>query len=65
MFRIVNALFILTLIQLWWIAIWGLAYIVIDAIAGQSKRKEIYIYLTLLFSTVVILHLNPDMISRL
>lgn len=65
MFNTVNALFILTLIQLWWIAIWGLAYIAIDAIAGESKSKEIGIYIGMLVFTIVIFHLNPDMLSRL
>ena len=41
MFNTMNILFILTLIQFWWIAIWGLAYILIDNVAGTSKIKEI------------------------
>jgi len=60
-----NILFVLTLIQFWWIAIWGLAYIMIDALAGDSKIKEIYIYIFMLLFTAGVLHWNPDMLERL
>jgi hypothetical protein len=61
----VNILFILTLVQFWWIAIWGLAYIVIDALAGTSKIKEIAIYITMLLFTIFVLHHNPTMLDKL
>jgi glucose uptake protein GlcU len=65
MFNTMNALFILTLVQLWWIAIWGLAYIVIDAYAGSSRKKEMCIYVGMLIFTLAIFHLNPRMLERL
>ena len=60
-----NVLFLLTLIQFWWIAIWGLAYILIDAIAIQSKTKEVMIYVCMLIFTICIFHFNPHMLERL
>jgi hypothetical protein len=60
-----NILFLLTLIQFWWIAIWGLAYIAIDAIAGPSKIKEIGIYFGMIFFTMLIFHFNPHMVDKL
>ena len=65
MLKVANVLFLLTLIQFWWIAIWGLAYIVIDAIAGSSKIKELYIYFGMLLFTMVVFHFNPQMVERL
>jgi len=65
MLKTMNVLFLLTLIQFWWIAIWGLAYILIDAIAGQSKIKEVYIYFAMLLFTVGVFHFNPQMVERL
>jgi len=65
MFNTMNALFILTLIQVWWIAIWGLAYIAIDTYAGSSRKKELYIYIGMLIFTLAIFHLNPRMLERL
>ena len=56
---------VLTLIQFWWIAIWGIAYIMIDAIAGPSKITELWIYATMLAFTMVIINMNPEMINRL
>ena len=60
-----NVLFLLTLIQFWWIAIWGLAYILIDAIAIQSKTKEVIIYVCMLIFTIGVFHFNPHMLERL
>ncbi len=60
-----NVLFLLTLIQFWWIAIWGIAYIIIDAIAGPSKNIEIFIYICMIFFTIGVFYYNPDMIERL
>ena len=65
MFRTFNILFLITLIQFWWIAIWGLAYIFIDALAGPSKIKEIYIYVGMMILTAAIIHSNPQMLERL
>jgi hypothetical protein len=65
MLKTANVLFLLTLIQFWWIAIWGLAYILIDAFAGTSKIKEIYIYLGMLLFTIVVFHFNPELVQRL
>ena len=61
----IQFLLVLTLIQFWWIAIWGLAYIAIDAIAGTSKMAECSIYIFMLVFTVVIIHLNPRMLDKL
>ncbi len=65
MLKTANVLFLLTLIQFWWIAIWGLAYIFIDAVAGTSKTKEIGIYIGMLLFTMGVFHFNPDMVQRL
>jgi len=60
-----HFLLVLTLVQFWWIAIWGLAYIGIDAIAGTSKMTEVWIYFAMLLFTVIVIHLNPAMVDKL
>ena len=65
MLRTMNILFFITLIQFWWIAIWGLAYIFINAIAGQSKIKEFYIYVGMMILTATIIHSNPQLLNML
>ena len=64
-FHTIQFLFILTVIQFWWIAIWGLAYLVIDVVAGPSKRIECMIYAVMLLFTVVVIHYNPQMLEKL
>jgi hypothetical protein len=60
-----HFLFILTIIQFWWIAIWGIAYIVIDLIAGPSKIVELFIYFLMLLSTIYVVHTNPKILDKL
>jgi hypothetical protein len=60
-----EMLFKLTLIQFWWISIWGLAYMCISTIAGTSKAVEFSIYVTLLLFTMVVIHMNPKLLEKL
>jgi hypothetical protein len=55
---------IITIIQFWWIAIWGLAYIAIGAIAGKSKEIEILIYVSMLLAVLFFVQLNPSVIEK-
>ena len=64
-FQAIRFLFIITIIQFWWIAIWGLAYILINYIAGPSKYIESLIYIIMLLFTLLLIHSNPTMIERL
>ena len=58
-------LFTLTVIQFWWIAVWGIAYIVIGFIAGPSKSVELVLYASMLVFTVVVIQSNPELIRML
>ena len=60
-----NILFLLTLVQFWWIAIWGIAYILIDAFAGTSKIREVGIYIGMLVFTIGVFHFNPQLVEKL
>ena len=58
-------LLVLTIIQFWWIAVWGIAYMFVEMVAGDSVIIEFLIYATMLLLTMMILHLNPKMIDKL
>ena len=60
-----KLLWYLTLIQLWWIAIWGIAYIAIDYFAQKSKKRELFIYLIFLMVVIIILLSKPDLVKHL
>lgn len=56
---------ILTLIQFWWIAIWGLAYIGIDLVAGDSKVHQALIYLGFMLLVILLLQMKPRLVEKL
>lgn len=56
---------ILTLIQFWWIAIWGLAYIGIDLVAGDSKLKQVLIYIGFMLAVILVFQFQPKLIEKL
>jgi hypothetical protein len=62
---IFEALGYVTLLQLWWIAIWGIAYIAIEYVAKKSKIVEFYIYCGLLTLIIGVLLTNPILIKHL
>lgn len=64
-FSLIRFLTVITIIQFWWIAIWGLAYMAIEAVAGKSKSTEFLIYLGFLLFTVLIIQLDPSLLEKL
>lgn len=64
-FSLLRFIVTITLIQFWWIAIWGLAYIAISAIAGKSKNKEILLYIGILLSTLLVFQFEPSLLEKL
>ncbi len=56
---------VLTLIQFWWIAIWGLAYIGIEAVAGDSKYKQILVYIGFMMAVILAFQVEPRLIEKL
>lgn len=61
----ITLLSYITLLQLWWIAVWGIAYIIIEHISNKSKIKELFIYFTMLVIAVILLLKEPDLIEHL
>ena len=55
----------ITLIQLWWIAVWGIAYIIIEYVSNKSKIKELSIYFIMLVIAVFLILKEPDLIEHL
>jgi len=60
-----KIIFILTVIQFWWIAIWGIAYIVIDVLAGSSRLHELLIYFCMMIFTIAAVHMYPNLLDKL
>jgi len=56
---------VITVLQLWWIAVWGLAYMAIQAITGKSKIVEFWIYIGILFFSVMFITHRPHLLEKL
>jgi hypothetical protein len=55
----------ITLLQLWWIAVWGIAYIIIEYISNKSKIRDLSIYFIMLIIAVFLILNNPDLMEHL
>jgi hypothetical protein len=55
----------ITLLQLWWIAIWGIAYIAIEYYSQKSKVRELSIYILFILIVILTITTNPDLIEHL
>ena len=63
--QILEILFYVSLLQLWWVAIWGISYILIEWVSNKSRLIELYIYIGLLIGTIVLLLTNPHLMKHL
>lgn len=54
-----------TLIQLWWISVWGISYIVIEYLSNKSKKIELFIYVGLLILVLSIILNKPQLMRHL
>ena len=55
----------LLVVQMWWIAIWGLSYITIEYSVGKNKLMEFGVYIGLTALVTLIIQLNPQIIEAL
>jgi hypothetical protein len=60
-----NFMLVITIVQFWWIAVWGIMYIVIELVAGKSKQKEFWFYIGLMILTLFVIAANPRLIEKL
>jgi predicted membrane channel-forming protein YqfA (hemolysin III family) len=54
----------ITVIQLWWIAVWGIAYIAIEYLSQKSKKRELLIYFLFISVVFCVVLLKPDLIRH-
>ena len=64
-YTIAEKLIYITLFQLWWVAIWGIAYLGVEFLAKGSKKIELIIYVLLLSVIFFILLNNPKLMIHL
>jgi hypothetical protein len=60
--KIKNLIFI-TILDLWWIALWGIAYILVDFLSNKNKKLELLIYIFLMIFVIVFLMLDAEPLS--
>lgn len=60
-----NVFFTITFLNIWWVAIWGICYIAIDAIAGKNKAIELAIYVVIMIFVILVLSAKPQFIRHL
>jgi len=61
----IQSFFMITFLNLWWISLWGLSYLLIEYVSGKSKMIEAVIYLFMMMSIIIIVSFNPDLIPHI
>ena len=54
-----------TLLQLWWIAIWGIAYIFIEVYCKKSLLHELSIYIVIMLGIILLVTMKPHLMRHL
>ena len=60
-YTIAEKLIYITLFQLWWVAVWGIAYLGVEFLAKGSKKIELVIYVLLLLLIFAVLLRYPKL----
>jgi hypothetical protein len=64
-FSLLRFLVVITLIQFWWIAVWGLGYIGIEYVTKGSKQKELFLYFGILLAVLLVFQFEPTLLEKL
>ena len=60
-----ERLIYITIFQLWWVAVWGIAYLGVEFLANGSKKIELVIYVLLLLVIFTLLLQKPNLMIHL
>jgi hypothetical protein len=59
-----RAFFVITFMNIWWVAIWGISYLAIEMIAKKNKAIELLIYVALMIIVISALIVYPELIPH-
>jgi hypothetical protein len=54
---------VVSLLQIWWVAVWGVCYMGIDYATKHTVLTEFWIYVAMLLAVYVYLFTNPELVK--
>jgi hypothetical protein len=64
-YALLRVLGIVSLLQIWWVAVWGVCYMGIDYLTRHTVLTEFWIYFGMLLCVYVVLGANPKLVKYL
>lgn len=55
---------VVSLLQVWWVAVWGVCYMGIDYLTKHTVLTEFWVYVAMLLTIYVFLFMNPDLVKH-
>ena len=55
----------ITFLNIWWIALWGVCFIIVEYVSGKSKIVELCIYVMMMVVILIVLSRNPHLIPHI
>lgn len=62
-YTLLRVLGIVSILQIWWVAVWGVCYMGIDYITRHTIITEFWVYLGMLLSIYLLLGMNPELVK--
>jgi len=63
-YSLLKVLGVVSLIQLWWVAIWGVCYMGINYLTKHTVVTEFWIYVAMLVVIYIFLYVNPELVKH-
>ena len=64
-YTLIKILGVVSLIQVWWVAVWGVCYMGINYLIKHTMLTELWVYTIMLIVIYVFLFMNPELVKHL
>ena len=61
---LLKILGVVSLLQIWWVAVWGVCYMGIDYLTKHTVVTEFWVYVSMLVLIYLFLFANPDLVKH-
>lgn len=61
---LLKILGVVSLLQVWWVAVWGVCYMGIDYLTKHTVLTEFWVYVSMLAAIYLFLFTNPELVKH-
>lgn len=64
-YHLLKVLAVVSILQVWWVAVWGVCYMGINYLTKHTVLTEFWVYLLILIGVYFVLFANPKLVRHI